>query len=652
MFRLLGLWLAVALTAMAARAAAPGRVPLKLFFDNPKYASAEISPDGKRLAFLAPADNRLNIWICGMGAPLDSARLVTHEKERGISAFSWSRDGRWILYSHDSNGDENFHVFRADPDAPDAKALDLTPQEHSRGDIVDLPVETPGQIDVEWNKRDPHYFDAYRIDLTTGAAAVVAQNPGDVESWCADTHGKILGAVALLKNTNTEIRARPDERAAFKPVATYTSDESADVYGFSKDGTCLYVTSAKGADLTRLVKMYLAAGKEDVAYSIDSSMVLDSIDIGPGHESVIAKDPDFDCAGPVISEWSHTLLGAQFDKERFTYDALDAQFEKDLVTLAMVHDGDVIFGNMTADERKWIVSFNSPTDPGATYLYDRDTGKAQFIFRPRPWLKPEMLAEMKPVTLQSRDGLTLHGYLSLPRGVEPRNLPAVLVVHGGPWTRNNWGYDAESAFLANRGYAVLHINYRGSAGFGIKFVDAGDREWGGKMTDDMVDAAHWLVGQGIADPKRFAIYGGSYGGYATLAAMAFRPGVFACGVDYVGVANLLTFMNTIPPYWEASRQLLYKRVGNPRTDEALLRSRSPVFFADKIEGPLFIAQGYNDPRVNHAEAEQIVNALRKAGKPVEYMVKMDEGHGFRNPENRLDFYAKMEAFLDQYLDKK
>jgi dipeptidyl aminopeptidase/acylaminoacyl peptidase len=256
---------------------------------------------------------------------------------------------------------------------------------------------------------------------------------------------------------------------------------------------------------------------------------------------------------------------------------------------------------------------------------------------------------MKPITLKSRDGLTLHGYLTLPKGVPARNLPAVLVVHGGPWLRNSWGYDAESAFLANRGYAVLHINYRGSAGFGKAFINAGDREWGGKMTDDMIDATEWLIGQGIADPKRFGIYGGSYGGYATLAALAFRPGVYACGIDYVGVANLLTFMKTMPTYWETSREVLYKRVGNPEKDFDFLHSRSPVFFADKIQAPLFIAQGYNDPRVNHNEAEQIVGALKRNRKPVEYMVKMNEGHGFRNPENRLDFYSKVESFLDQYL---
>ena len=623
----LALLLALLPSLMAAAPSPPPRIPLKQFFDNPKYTSAEISPDGKRLGFLAPADTRLNVWVCDAGAPLETARLVTHEKARGVFSFHWSRDGRWILYSHDSNGDENFHIFRADPNQPDAAATDLTPKPGTRADFIDLPRERPGEIVVAWNVRDPHYFDAFRIEVATGKTSVVAVNPGDIDSWYTDTHGQVLAASAIMKNTQTQIRVRPDESAPFKLLATYNDDEQATIHGFGADGTFIYLTSARGSDLCRLVKL----------------------DLKTGLETVIDNDPEFDVSGPIISELTHKLLGVVYNKEHLVYKAFDPQFQKDLDALAKVHDGDINLGNSTEDEREWIVSYNSPSDPGVTYLYDRGTGSARFIFRPRPWLTPEILVGVKPVDFPSRDGLTLHGYLTLPKGVEPRELPAVLVVHGGPWVRNSWGYDAESAFLANRGYAVLHINYRGSAGFGKAFINAGDREWGGKMTDDMIDATNWLISQKIADPKRFGIYGGSYGGYATLAALAFRPGVYACGIDYVGVANLLTFMKTMPAYWEISRDILYKRVGNPNTETDFLRSRSPVFYADKIEAPLFIAQGYNDPRVNHNESEQIVAALEKNGKPVEYMVKMDEGHGFRNPENRLDFYGKMESFLDKYL---
>jgi dipeptidyl aminopeptidase/acylaminoacyl peptidase len=605
----------------------PPRIPLKDFFDNPKYASAEISPDGSRIAFLAPEGTRLNIWVCKAGAPLDTATLITHEKMRGIFSFTWSRDGRWILYSHDSNGDENFHIFRADPEKPDAAALDLTPAVGSRADFIALAKDDPGHVMVSWNQRDHHYFDAYRIEIATGKADMVAQNPGDVDSWATDIHGRVLAAAAVLKNTQTEIRARPDEASPFKVLADYDDDDQATVRAFDPDDTYLWVTTALGSDTAHLAKLSLTTGKE----------------------TVIDQDPEYDVDAPVISDVTHQLMGVGYNKERYTYKAFDPQFQKDLDALAKVHDGDIQFVNSTADERKWVVSFNSPTDPGVTYLYDRDTGKAQFIFRPRPWLTPDILADRKPVTIMSRDGLKLHCYLTLPKGVTPHNLPAVQVVHGGPWLRIGWGYDAEAEFLANRGFAVLQINYRGSAGFGKKFLNAGDKEWGGKMTDDMVDATNWLIDQGIADKKRFGIYGGSYGGYATLAALAFRPGVFACGVDYVGISNLLTFMNTMPAYWDDARPVMYKRVGNPITEVEFMKSRSPLYSADKIVAPLFIAQGYNDPRVNHAEAEQIVAALQKQGKPVVYMVKMDEGHGFRNPENRLDFYGKMEAFLEQYL---
>ncbi|MGA3171392.1 MAG: S9 family peptidase [Chthoniobacteraceae bacterium] len=620
--------LALLLSLSAQAAAPPPRLPLRAFFDNAQRAAAQISPDGARLAFLAPADNdRMNVWVCPVGAPLDSARLVTHEKIRGVFSFVWSRDSRWILYIHDANGDENFHIFRADPTQPGAQSLDLTHQDGTRADFINLPIETPGQIVVAWNKRDPHCFDPYRIDLATGRAAMISENPGDIDSWYTDTHGRVLAAVAILKNTQTEIRVRPGESSPFKLLATYTYDENAGVHGFSVDGTFLYVTSARDSDLTRLVKLDLATGRE----------------------SVIDQDPVFDVDGPIISDVTHKLLAVGYNKERYVYKPFDPQFQKDLDILGRVHDGDIHFGSSTSDERKWIIAFNSPTDPGATYLYDRDTGNARFLFRPRPWLTPQVLVDVKPITLPSRDGLTLHGYLTLPKGVEPRNLPAVLDVHGGPWLRNSWGYDAEAQFLANRGYAVLQINYRGSSGYGKKFINAGDKQWGAKMTDDMIDATQWLIDQKIADPKRFGIYGGSYGGYATLAALAFRPGVYACGIDYVGVANLLTFMRTIPSYWETSRQVLYKRVGDPEADWQWLHDHSPVFFADKIQAPLFVAQGYNDPRVNHDEAEQIVGAMRRNRKPVEYMVKMNEGHGFMNPENRLDFYGAMETFLARYL---
>ena len=607
----------------------PPEIPIKQFFDNPKISSALISPDAKQYAFLAPDNNRMNVWVC----PADDfakATVITHDTKRGISSFTWTRDGKYVLYMQDQGGNENFHIYRVDPLKPDAPAVDLTPEEGARAEFVDLPRERPDEALVALNARDKHYFDVYHLRISTGELKMIEQNPGDVDSWDTDTHGVLRACAAQIDKGQTQIRVRDGATGPFRVLATYTDEEAAEIYAFTPDGTALFFSSARGTNTSHLAKL----------------------DLKTGAETLIDEDPEYDLEGPIISDKTHELLGVTYNKDRLSYKMFDPQMKKDLDILQKVHDGDVLFRDSDADEQHWIIAFNSPTDPGATYSYDRATGATKFLYRPRPWLKPEELVDMKPIQFDSVGGLTIHGYLTLPKGVEPKNLPTVLVVHGGPWARDDWGYDAEVQYLANRGFAVLQVNYRGSTGYGKKFLHAGDREWGGKMLDDMVAGVNWAVAQGYSDKDRIGIYGGSYGGYATLAALAFQPKEFKCGVDYVGISNLLTFMNTIPPYWETYRDVMYRRVGNPKTEEAFLRSRSPLFAVDKIEAPLFIAQGFNDPRVNHAEAEQIVKALQDAHKPVEYMVKMDEGHGFMNPENRLDFYGKMEAFLAKYLQPK
>lgn len=604
----------------------PQEIPLKDFFDNPKISDAAISPDGKRLAFLSPENNRLNIWVCETGSDLASAKAVTHDIERGIIAYWWTRDSSYILYGQDQGGDENFHLYRADPSNPTAKPIDLTPTEGARAEIIDLPRDRPNEALVAINARDKRYFDAYAIDIASGRSRLLEKNPGDVDAWFADGHG-IIRACAAQVGTKTEIRVRDSGSGPFRLLATYSDEESVSIHGFGPDGSFLYLSSARDSNTERLATLDLKTGKE----------------------TIIDEDPEYDLSEVLISDQTNELLGVGYNRDRLTYKAFDKQFARDLGTLEKVHDGEIHFRSSTRDEKRWIIAYDCPNDPGATYLYDRETGQAQFLYRPRPWLPRDALADVKPITFQSRDGLTIHGYLTVPKGVEAKKLPTVLVVHGGPWARDDWGYDPETQFLANRGFVVLQINYRGSTGYGKKFLHAGDREWGGKMLDDLVDGAEWAVLQGFADRDRLAIYGGSYGGYATLAALAFRPKIFACGIDYVGISNLLTFMNSIPPYWETFRDLMYKRIGDPKADRELLLSRSPLFAADKIEAPLLVAQGYNDPRVNHAEAEQIVEALKAKGSPVEYLVKMDEGHGFQNPENRMEFYEKMEAFLKSHL---
>ncbi|HVE17202.1 MAG TPA: S9 family peptidase [Chthoniobacterales bacterium] len=621
---------ALAASALAAPSAAvqkPPLIPLAHFFDNPKISSAALSPDGKRYAFLAPEKGFLNVWVCDVDADFATAKAVTHDTTRGILEFEWTRDGKYLLYLQDQGGDENFHLYRADPSQPAQAAVDLTPREGARAEIIDLPRDRPGEALVALNDRDKRYFDAYRLDLATGKLTLLEKNPGDVDSWYADAHGILRACVAQVAGSRTQIRVRDRGEGPFRAVATYEEEESADVQGFGADGSFLYVSDSRGSNTSHLAKLDLTTGKE----------------------TIVTQDPTYDFGEVIVSDRTHELLAVTFQKDRLVYQPFDDQIARDLKILGTVHDGDILLRSSDDAEKKWIVAYNSPTDPGATYLYDRATGQAKFLYRPRPWLKSDPLVGMKPVEFKSRDGLALHGYLTLPAGVPAKNLPTVLVVHGGPWARDEWGYDPEVQLLANRGFAVMQVNYRGSTGYGKSFLEAGNREWGGRMLDDLIDTVDWLVREGIADPKHVGIYGGSYGGYATLSAVAFRPEVFACGVDYVGISNLLTFMKTIPPYWETFREQMYRRVGDPVKDEALLRARSPLFAADKIKAPLFVAQGYNDPRVNHAEAEQIVSALKKNGQPVEYLVKMDEGHGFENPKNQLDFYERMEAFLEKYL---
>ena len=605
----------------------PPLIPLKDFFDNPKISSAHISPDGKRFAFLAPDNDRLNIWVCDADAYFSTAKVVTHEKERGIYDFFWTHDNRYIIYMQDQGGNENYHLYRVDPEKPGEPATDLTPYKDIQAGVIDLPENRPNDALVQLNIRDKHYFDVYHLDIPSGKLTLVENNPGDVDSWYTDTKGVLRGCVAQIAGGKTQIRVRDSGEGPFRTLATYTDEENASIEGFTPDGASAYISDACGSNTTRLM----------------------SVDLKTAKETLVSGNPDYDIDEVMISDHTHKLLAVTYQEDKLVYQPFDDQLKKDLDVLGKVHDGDILFRSSDDNEDKWIIAYDSPTDPGATYLYDRATGVAKFLYRPRPWLKPETLVDMQPVNFQSRDGLTLHGYLTVPKGVEAKNLPMVLVVHGGPWARDEWGYDPEIQFLANRGYAVLQVNFRGSTGYGKKFLHAGDREWGGKMLDDLIDGVNWAVKQGIADPKRVGIYGGSYGGYATLAALAFRPDVFACGVDYVGISNLLTFMKTIPPYWETFRDVMYRRVGNPEKDTAFLRSRSPLFAANKIKAPLFIAQGENDPRVNHAEAEQIVAALEKNHHPVEYMLKPDEGHGFMNPENRMDFYGEMEHFLAKYL---
>jgi dipeptidyl aminopeptidase/acylaminoacyl peptidase len=494
--------------------------------------------------------------------------------------------------------------------------------------LVDLDRNYPDELLVGLNREDPRFHDLYRIHLRTGEVTLDTKNPGDVVGWQTDPQFRIRACQAATPDGGMEIRYRADEQSDWKTVVRWgPEDADGGIAGFTQDGQALWMTTSEGFNTLQLVKRNLATGEQEV----------------------IAGDPGVDAGSVLFNPIVHRVEAVEFNRARAEWKAVDPSIAGDLEALAQGAPGDFSILNRDRDLQRWVVAYNDDTQPARYYLYDRAAKALTFLFTTRPALSEYTLAPMRPVTIRSRDGLELVSYLTLPVGLPAKNLPMVLNVHGGPWARDEWGYNPEAQWLANRGYACLQVNFRGSTGFGKKFLHAADREWAAKMHDDLVDAVEWAVKEGIADAKRVAIYGGSYGGYAALVGATFTPDLFACAVDVVGPSNLVTLIQSIPPYWEPLKRVFAVRVGDLETEEEFLKSCSPLFKADRIRIPMLIAQGANDPRVKQAEAEQIVEAIRRAGKPVEYMLFPDEGHGFARPENRLKFYAAMEAFLAKYL---
>ncbi len=605
----------------------PPLIPLRHLFDNPERALARLSPDGRRLSWLAPRDGVLNVWVGDIDG--GEAVPVTDDRDRGVRSYMWSRDSARILYSQDVGGDENSHVLAVDA-AGGGRARDLTPFPGVRAGLLVVPRATPGHVLVSMNLRDRTLFDVYRLTLATGRIALVGRNPGNVIGWLADREGRLRAARAQTPAGDFQLLWRDDEDGELRVVAEYANEDGGHPFAFTPDGSRLWVGSARGVDLMRLVEL----------------------DPAGGAERVIDADDEADLSGPLISDRTGELLGAAYLRDRVVMHAFDEDLARDWERVRALHHGDPRITGQDAEETMWIVSFDDDRDPGATFLFRRGTGESKLLYRSRPWLDPQTLAPMRPVTITSRDGLPLRSYLTLPLDVEPRDLPAVLVVHGGPWARDAWGYDPQAQLLANRGYAVLQVNYRGSTGFGKRFMHAAEREFAGRMHDDLIDGVEWLVAEGIADRGRIAIYGGSYGGYAALVGATFTPGVFAAAISVVGPSSLVTLVRSFPPYW---RPLLastwFRFVGDPEDPEQLadLEARSPLNRVGDIVAPLLVVQGANDPRVTKAESDQIVEALRARGVAVEYLVKDDEGHGFVKPENRMEMYAAVERFLARHL---
>jgi dipeptidyl aminopeptidase/acylaminoacyl peptidase len=597
-------------------------IPLRDFFRNPERSGFQVSPDGNSISFMQPYQNRMNVFVEPRAG--GEAVRVTSETERDVAGYFWKGSNR-IVYLKDFKGDENYHVVAVDADG--RNLVDLTPFEKVRAEIVDDLYDNEDEMIVSMNKRNPEVFDVYRVDLNTRELTLIAENPGNVTGWVTDHTGRIRLALAT-DGVNSSILHRPDESTPFKTVITTNFKEQIQPLFFDFDNKLLFASSNINRDKAAIVRIDPATAKE---------------------ESVIFQHPDVDVSGLVWSRKRKVYTEVQFvtwKRERKFFDAEAEALQNELERQLPGYEVDLQSGNK--DENIFVVAAWSDRTMGTRYLYEVASKKLTKLAEIAPWLPENDLTEMKPITYKARDGLTIHGYLTLPRG-GGKNLPLIVNPHGGPWARDSWGYNAEVQFLANRGYAVLQINFRGSTGYGRAFWEASFKEWGKKMQDDVTDGVKYAIAQGIADSKRVSIYGGSYGGYCTLAGLAFTPELYACGVDYVGVSNLFTFLKTIPPYWKPMLDMFYEMVGNPEADKTLLTEASPVLHADNIRVPLLIAQGAQDPRVNVDESDQMVAALKKHGIPVEYLVKENEGHGFHNEENRFEFYEAMEKFLKKYL---
>jgi dipeptidyl aminopeptidase/acylaminoacyl peptidase len=608
--------------ARAENSAGAQPIPLRDFFRNPEKSQFQISPDGTHIAFMQPYQRRMNVFVqARAGGP---AVRVTSETERDVAGYAWKGPNR-IVYAKDFKGDENFHLVSVGADGENL--VDLTPFDGARAEPIDFRVDHDDEIIVGLNKRNPEVFDAYRLDLKTNELTMIAENPGNIGSWVTDHDGRIRVAITT-DGVNSSMLYRADENAPFTTVITTSFKERIEPLFFSFDNKRLYASSNMNRDKAAIVVIDPATAKED---------------------RVVFAHPDVDVSSLARSRKRKVITSAPFTTWKRQRKFFDAQIEAIYRDLEKQLPGcEIGLGSTDKNESIYVVSAWNDRMQGMFYLYEVTTRKLTKLADTAPWLDPAQMVEMKPISYQSRDGLTIHGYLTLPHGAG-KNLPLVVNPHGGPWHRDEWGYNPEVQFLANRGYAVLQMNFRGSTGYGRKFWEASFKEWGKKMQDDISDGVAYAIREGIADPKRVAIYGASYGGYATLAGLAFTPELYACGIDYVGVSNLFTFLNTIPPYWKPGLDMMYEQIGHPEKDKALLAEASPVMHADKIRAPLLIAQGAQDPRVNVEESNQMVAAMKKRGVEVEYLVKENEGHGFHNEENRFEFYEAMERFLAKHL---
>lgn len=603
-------------------------ISLEDFFRNSDRSGFQISPDGRHISFVAPYKDRMNIFV----RPTDGGEelQITAETERSIAGYMWA-DNERLLFMKDMAGDENYRLYGVNLDGTDLRCYTDFPG--VRTSIIDDLEDVPHQILIGMNRRNPEVFDPYRLDLQTGELTQLAENPGNWQGWMTDHNGCLRAVTAIVDGVNTQILYRDNDTEEFRPVLTTNFKEEVAFLDFTADNSLVYAATNLGRDKIALVLMDPATCEE---------------------KEFLFEHPKYDVSGIAYSRRRGKLLtvfcSGHKDPVRHYFDS-DEKALRNRIKAHFPHHKVGVADTDKAEENL-LLYVGSDRTRGAYYFYNVQEDKPRLLAETAPWLREEDLVEMHPVCYTTRDGLEIEAYLSLPHGYTPdtaKSLPTIINPHGGPWARDKWGFSSETQFLCNRGYAVFQMNFRGSTGYGRRFLEAGYKQWGRAMQDDITDGVEWLKARGISDPKRIAIYGGSYGGYATLAGITYTPDLYACAIDYVGVSNLLTFMQTIPPYWKPMLEMMYEQVGDPVRDREILEACSPALHADRIVAPLFIAQGANDPRVNKAESDQMVAALRARGVEVEYMVKENEGHGFHNQENRFDFYRAMERFLARHL---
>lgn len=599
-------------------------IPRAVLFGNPERLAPRLSPDGCHLAYIAPDEGVLNVWVRSVGAEDD--RAVTQDRDRGIRTYFWAQDNARLLYLQDSGGNENWRLYGVE--LATGITTDYTPYEQVQAQVLQRDKRFPHELLIALNLDNPQVHDVYRLDLRSAELTKIAENPGNIMGWVADARFEVRAAVAAQADGSMELMYRETPESDWQTLIQWGMEDTlnSSPSHFSEDGQSLYLLDSKDANAARLIELNLPSGER----------------------KALAEDPRYDVSGLFIHQDTYAVQAVCFTRAREEWQVLDASIEADFNFLEAHRAGDFSVVNRDDADDNWLIAYDLDNGPVRYYAYARADKNMTFLFEHQPALNQYTLAQMEPVKITARDGLTLECYITYPADLKPedrKDLPMVLNVHGGPWWRDTWGYHPEAQWLANRGYVCLQVNYRGSTGYGKDFLNAGDREWGGRMHDDLIDAVEWAVTQGGVDREKVAIYGGSYGGYAALVGATFTPDVFRCAIDMVGPSSLITLIESFPPYWSTMLDNFKRRVGDPETEAEFLKSRSPLFKVDQIQIPLLVAQGANDPRVTLREAEQIVDALKEKGLDHEYLLFEDEGHGLAKPANRMRFYAAVERFL-------